>query len=89
MTTEKTAQKAAYAAKASHGYSHAGDLYLDASGNRYTTSVAAVQGDPWWGATILTRSIVARLREEGRLPLTEVMCLWDSPSNPEGGEPRG
>ena len=45
---------------------------VDRNGQRYTTQVAASQGDWWWGATILTRSAIETLRRDGLLPLTEV-----------------
>ena len=47
-------------------------LAVDRNGERYTTHCLATNSDPWYGATILTPSVVNQLREEGLLPLTEV-----------------
>lgn len=55
------------------------DLYVDRNGERYTTACFAKNGDPWWGATILTPGVVRSLRRDGLLPLTEVALT-------EGGE---
>lgn len=48
------------------------DLAVDRHGNRYTSHAFAVREDPWYGARILTRGCVERLRREGLLPLKEV-----------------
>ena len=48
------------------------DLAEDRNGERYTEHTFGFDGDPWRGATILTPAVVARLRAEGLLPLTEV-----------------
>ena len=48
------------------------DIATDANGERYTTHTFAQHGDPWYGATILTDSVIARLRANDLLPLTEV-----------------
>ena len=42
----------------------------DSQGRRYTEHAFAVKGDPWRGATILTRGVVADLRRRGELPLS-------------------
>lgn len=49
------------------------DLAVDRDGNRYTTHTFGFDGDPWRGATILTRGVVRDLRERGMLPLTRVI----------------
>lgn len=49
------------------------DLAVDRDGQRYTTHTFATWADPWRGATILTPSVVRRLRETGLLPLTPVV----------------
>lgn len=49
------------------------DLAVDRDGNRYTTHTFGFDGDPWRGATILTPSVVRRLRECGMLPLTRII----------------
>jgi hypothetical protein len=52
---------------------------VDREGNRYTTAVAASDGDWWLGAHILMPYDHDRLRKAGKLPLIEV--------NPYTGEP--
>lgn len=46
---------------------------VDYTGKRYTTHLFANSGDWWYGATILTPSVVALLRQNDMLPLKEVV----------------
>ena len=46
---------------------------VDRNGQKYTTAVAGVRGDWWYGeAIILLPDVIARLKRDGLLPLTEV-----------------
>jgi hypothetical protein len=45
---------------------------IDRNGQRYTTHHFARNGDWWRSATILSPSVVERLRRDGLLPLIEV-----------------
>jgi hypothetical protein len=57
-------------------YEEAASLHfnaVDADGNRYTTHRFGFEGQWWKGATILTASVVERLRRDGKLPLQQVI----------------
>lgn len=47
---------------------------VDRNGKRYTTHVFGFTGEWWQGATILTPGVIAQLRRDGLLPLTEIEC---------------
>lgn len=52
-----------------HGIVH---LAVDRNGERYTEHTCARRGDPWFGAFILTSSMIESLRKDGLLPLREI-----------------
>lgn len=59
------------------------ELAIDKNGQLYTEHTFGKLGDPWYGATILLPTTVARLEREGLLPLEEVPPEPTFPGHPD------